>query len=252
MIELENHGAVTLLKMVRGRGNALDIEFLGRMDEALQEIERSAARAVVVTGQGSVFGAGVDLPAILAGGPDYVQRFLATMIPSFERFATFPKPLVAAVNGHAIAGGAIIMMAADQRIAARGKGRIGLTEIQVGVTFPAWALEIARFATPARHFQTLVMTGRTYDPEQSLAMGVVDELVEPDKLLDRAIEVAHELGAFLPEAFRVTKLQVRRPMLEAARRESVHDPAAVEHWCSESVLAELKKFVERNIGKKSG
>lgn len=250
MIELETHGAVTVLKMVRGKGNALDLEFMGKLDDALIEIERSSARAAVVTGQGSVFGAGVDLPAILAGGPDYVRQFLAAMIPSFERFATFPKPLVAAVNGHAIAGGAIIMMACDQKIAARGKGRIGLTEIQVGVTFPAWALEIARFATPPQYFQTLVMTGRTYNPEQSLAMGLVDELVEPDKLLDRAIEVANELGAFLPEAYRVTKVQVRRPMLEAARRESVHDAAAVDHWCSPSVLAELKKFAERNIGRR--
>ena len=96
------------------------------------------------------------------------------------------------------------------------------------------------------------MTGRTYDPEQSLAMGLVDELVEPDKLLERSLEVANELGAFLPEAYRVTKLQVRRPMLEAARRESAHDAAAVDHWCSPAVLAELQKFAERNIGKKSG
>jgi enoyl-CoA hydratase len=250
MIELEKHGDVTLLKMVRGKGNALDLDFLLRLDEALIEIERSPARAAVVTGQGSVFGAGVDLPAILAGGPDYVRKFLATMIPSFERFATFPKPLVAAVNGHAIAGGAIVMLACDYRLAARGKGRIGLTEIQVGVTFPAWALEIARFATPREHFQELIMTGRTYNPEQSLERGLVDELVDPEKLLERALEVANELGAFLPEAYRATKVQVRRPLLEAARRESAYDAAAVDHWCSPAVLAELRKFAERNIGKK--
>src|SRR6185295_12866499 len=120
MIELEERGPVTILRMARGKGNSLDLEFSGRLDEALRDIEKGPARAAVITGQGSVFGAGVDLQAILTGGRDYVRSFVAQMGPAFERLAVFPKPLVAAVNGHAIAGGAIIMFACDQRILARG------------------------------------------------------------------------------------------------------------------------------------
>lgn len=198
MLELENRGDVTILRMARGKGNAINLEFLAALSEALEAIGSSPARAAVITGQGSAFGAGVDLPELVAGGESYVRQFIPRMTEAFRRLATFPKPLVAAVNGHAIAGGAIIMLACDQRILARGTARIGLTEVQVGVQFPAWALEIARYTTPREHFATLILTGRTWQPEDALSRGLVDELVEPDQLLDRAVAVAHELGVSFP------------------------------------------------------
>jgi enoyl-CoA hydratase len=247
MIELETRGAVTIMRLVRGKGNALNLELLGAADEALQKIEESPSRAMVITGQGSVFGAGVDLVELLAGGEDYVRKFVAKMLGVFERLATFPKPVVAAVNGHAIAGGGIIVLASDQRLMARGRGRIGLTEVLVGVQFPAWALEIARFATPPQHFSELICTGRTYKPEEALARGLVDELVDAEGLLDRSIEVAEEMGAILPATFTATKLAVRRPLLEAARRESAHDAKIIDYWCSAEVQAQIKKFVERTF-----
>src|SRR5581483_10243615 len=148
MIEFEDRGVVTILRMARGKGNALNVEMLEALITALDRAKRSAARAVIITGQGNIFGAGVDLPALVEGGPAYVRRLVPLLQRGFERVATCPKPLVAAVNGHAIAGGAIIMLACDQRLLARGTAQIGLTEVRVGVVFPAWALEIARFATP--------------------------------------------------------------------------------------------------------
>ncbi len=250
MIELQNRGQVALLSMQRGKGNALNLALLEAVDEALTTIENSHARAVVLTGQGSVFGAGVDLGEIVSGGEPYVRQFLPRMIDSFRRLATFPKPVVAAVNGHAIAGGAIIMLACDQRILARGNARIGLTEIQVGVQFPAWALEVARFATPPEHFSTLILTGRTWLPEDALARGLVDELVEPDTLLDRACAVAEELGALAPATFAATKLAVRRPLLEAVERSSAADRSAIDAWCSPETLAHITAFAERNIKRK--
>jgi enoyl-CoA hydratase len=251
MIELEERGAVTILKMVRGKGNALNLEFSTALDEALTTVENSAARALVITGQGSVFGAGVDLPALLAGGEPYVREFVTRMPDLFEHLATFSKPLVAAVNGHAIAGGAIVMLACDQRILARGKARIGLTEVLVGVQFPAWALEIARFSTPLEHFRTLICTGRTYEPDDALRRGLVDELVEPERLLDRAVEVAEEMGAIMPATFAATKLDVRRPMIESARAQSAKQAAIVDNWCSAEVQQQIRQFVERTIGRKS-
>ncbi len=251
MIELENRGEVTIMRLVRGKGNALNLDLLNAADEALAKIEASPARAAVITGQGSVFGAGVDLAELLAGGASYLRQFIPTMLGVFERLATFPKPLVAAVNGHAIAGGAILMLACDQRILARGKARIGLTEVLVGVQFPAWALEIARFATPPQHFSELICTGRTYLPDDALARGLVDELVDPDRLLDRSIEVAQEMGAILPATFATTKLAVRRPMIEAARRASAGDSAIIEYWSSPEVLAQIEQFVERTIKRKA-
>lgn len=247
MIDLQNRGHVAVLSMQRGKGNALNLQLLDAVDEALETIERSHARAMVVTGEGSVFGAGVDLGEIVAGGESYIRKFLPRMIDVFKRLATYSKPTVAAVNGHAIAGGAIVMLACDQRILAKGKARIGLSEIQVGVQFPAWALEVARFATPPQHFSTLILTGRTWLPDDALARGLVDELVEPERLLDRACEVAEEMGSVPLATFTATKLAVRRPLLEAVERSSAGDAAAVDAWCSRETLEQIAAFAERNI-----
>src|SRR4051794_23621129 len=102
MIEYEERGVVTVLRMARGKGNALNLELVAALVEALDRLEHGPARAGILTGQGSVFGAGVDLPALVAGGAEYVRQFLPLLQRGFERLATFPKPLVAAVNGHAV------------------------------------------------------------------------------------------------------------------------------------------------------
>ncbi|MBX9791449.1 MAG: enoyl-CoA hydratase/isomerase family protein [Pirellulales bacterium] len=248
MIEIESRGNVAILRMARGRGNALDIEFGRALTNALDELERGPARAVVITATGKVFGAGVDLPALAAGGPDYVREFMPLMQRCFERLATFPKPLVAAVNGHAIAGGAIIMLTCDSRILAKGTARIGLTEVLVGVVFPAWPLEIARFATPPEHFPTLILTGRTWQPDDALARGLVDELVDPERLLDRACEVAEEMAAIPPATFTATKMAVRRPMFEAARRQAeLTDHERVAEWSNPETIRQIAEFAAKNI-----
>jgi len=252
MVEIEERGLVSIIRMVRGKGNALNVELLEALLGAIDRLERGPTYAGIITGQGSVFGAGVDLPALVAGGPAYVRRFVPLMQRGFERLATFPKPLVAAVNGHAIAGGAIMMLACDQRLLARGNAQIGLTEVRVGVVFPAWALEMARFATPAEHFSTLICTGRTWKPEEALARGLVDELVEPEKLLDRALEVAEEMGRIPPTAFTATKLAVRRPMIEAAQHQSaLTDAALLDHWSSEETLKHIAEFAQQTIKRQS-
>src|SRR5262249_2297271 len=102
MIEFEERGAGTILRMARGKGNALNRELAAALHEALDRLESGAARAGILTGQGSIFGAGVDLPALVEGGAGYVRQFLPVLQHLLERLATFPKPLVAAVNGHAI------------------------------------------------------------------------------------------------------------------------------------------------------
>jgi enoyl-CoA hydratase len=252
MIELEERGAVTILRMVAGKGNALNLEFTQALDERMQQLERSPAKAVVLTGHGSVFGAGVDLPALVSGGPEYVRRFVPVMVAGFERLVSFPKPLVAAVNGHAIAGGAILMLACDQKILAKGKTRVGLTEIRVGVEFPSWALEIARFLTPPEHLATLILTGRTWPPEEALARGLVDELVDAESLLERACEVAAELAAIPAATYTATKIALRRPMVKRARNLTATDgQALVEKWCDPQTLQAVADFAARNIGRRS-
>ena len=107
---------------------------------------------------------------------------------------------------------------ADRRIAARDGGRIGVTELLVGVPFPPLAFEIMRFATPPRYFADGMLSGATFTPDVALARGLVDELVEPAALLDRAIAAAETLAALSPAAFAQTKQQIRQPVTDAMER----------------------------------
>lgn len=250
MIQREQRGAVAILRMARGKGNSLSTEFLEALIAALDAEETSPATAVVLTGEGRTFSAGVDLPTVVAGGVDYLRTFLPALAQFLERLTLFPKPVVAAVNGHAIAGGAIGMLTCDYRLLARGRARVGLTELLVGVAFPTWPVEIARHFIPREHFQSLIYTGRTVLPDQSLAMGLVDELVEPAELLERACKVAHQLGQIPPATFRFTKQQLRRPLIEAvARRAAIDDPQATAIWSSPEVLRKIEDFAQRTIGR---
>src|SRR5262249_50428352 len=151
-------------------------------------------QAVVLTGTGSIFSAGVDLFRLTREGADYVRQLLPLLSRFLRALFGFPRPVVAAVNGHAIAGGCIIALACDARVMAAGGGRIGVPALLVGVPFPTAAVEIVRFAVPPDHLQSLIYTGRTLPVEDALDAGLVDEVVAPDALLTRAEEMAQQLA----------------------------------------------------------
>src|SRR4029077_2617237 len=115
--------------------NALDREVLLAITATLHEIEASDARAVVLTGAGSAFSAGADLFRVLNEGDDYLRTSLAALTEAFGTLFQFPRPVIAAVNGHAIAGGAVLVCSSDHRIAASGDHKIGFAELRVGVPF---------------------------------------------------------------------------------------------------------------------
>jgi enoyl-CoA hydratase len=253
MIKLDDHGPVTILRLERGKGNALNFDFGVAFLDALDQLERKeTTRAVVLTGKDNMFCAGVDLPAMVEGGSQYVRKYVPMMQNCFERLARFPKPVVAAVNGHAIAGGAILMFACDQRILAEGSARIGLTEVLVGVRFPAWALEVARFAIPTQHLSRVICTGRTFLPEESLTMGLVDELVTTEKLIVRSLAVAEEMAAVDPKIFTKTKQALRLPMFESAMQQAkLTDASVIDDWASEETLARVAVFAQKMTAKRS-
>ena len=126
MIERSSLGPARVLRMAHGKASALDLEFLQALTAELDAAARDEVRAVVLTGTGSIFSAGVDLIRLRDGGSDYLAHFLPAMHTCFERLFFLPMPTVAAVNGHAIAGGGVLTLACDHRLMARGSARIGL------------------------------------------------------------------------------------------------------------------------------
>ena len=122
---------------------------------------------MIITGTGTIFSAGVDLRRLLDGGSAYLADFLPALDRMLRRLLFLPKPVVAAVNGHAIAGGCVLACACDRRLAARGPGRVGVTELLVGVPFPAVALETMRLVVPPHRLAEVVYTGRTWPVEDA-------------------------------------------------------------------------------------
>ncbi|MGH2829635.1 MAG: enoyl-CoA hydratase/isomerase family protein [Actinomycetota bacterium] len=245
MIEIENIGVVAVVRIRYGKVNALDAEVLRAITDAVREVEASPARAMVVTGAGRVFSAGADLIRVLAEGKSYVEESLPILSEAFTTLFRFPRPAVAAINGHAIAGGAIIAFACDHRVMARGDATFGVAELRVGVAYPVAGLEIVRYAVGAKGLQELVYFGQNYGADEALRRGLVDELAEDDTVLGVALERAERLARIPTESFSAAKSILRSATLEAIKREApARDPDVVRLWSSDEVRASIREFLE--------
>jgi enoyl-CoA hydratase len=248
MIELTSRGDVAILTMVHGKANALTTAFCDGVVARLQET--AAARAVVITGSGRIFSAGVDLPRLLQGGPPYVRDFLPALHRLYDAVFFHPKPVVAAVNGHAVAGGCVLACAADTRLMADNGTRIGVTELLVGVPFPPLAFEIMRYATAPQFFPTVIFSGATFAPPEAIARGLIDDLVPADALMDRAVAAAETLAALSPPAFALTKRQMRQPVAERmASNAAAYGDAVAEAWTAPVTVSRIRDYVTRTLKK---
>jgi enoyl-CoA hydratase len=166
---------------------------------------------------------------------------------AFEALFAFPKPLVVAVNGHAIAGGCVMAGCGDYRIMAREPGRIGIPELLVGVPFPVVPLEIVRFATPPQHLQALIYRGLTPNAEEALRYGLVDTVTDSDRLVDEAVAVAEGLAAVPYQAFHLTKRLLREPALRRMREGAGIDAIVQEAWAGDTVQDAVRQYVARTL-----
>jgi enoyl-CoA hydratase len=247
MLHVEDRGTVSILRMRHGKANALDVEFCDALTAQLEELRRTPTRAIVLTSEGRIFSAGVDLLRILNAGPEYPAIFLPALSRVFETLFSHPKPVVAAINGHAIAGGCVLACAADHRLMARDAGRIGVPELLVGVPFPISAVEIMRFTAAPEHLQTLLYGGQTLSPEDAAERGLVSAVVEPAMLLDEAVQTAEALAALPPSAFTLTKHQLRAPATQRMKEGAHFDSTVKAEWACAHTRASIQDYVARTF-----
>lgn len=245
MIEREERNGIVTLRMAHGKANAMDLELCNEITAALRETA-TKARAVILTGTRSIFSAGVDLIRLTNEGEAYVDQFFPALSEVLTALFAFPRPLVAAINGHAIAGGCLMASTADFRL--MSGGTIGVPELSVGVPFPAMAIEILRFAT-GTHVQRLATFGEVASPQDGKAHHLVDEIVEPDRLMPRAFEVAERLASVPPDAFRLTKAHLRDAFVRAANARAAADREATEVWRDPRTIEHIRAYLQRTIRK---
>jgi enoyl-CoA hydratase len=246
-IQVERAGQIAVLRIDRPSANAIDLDLADEFATALEEIETNdGIAALIVTGVGSCFSAGLDLKAL----PNYDRAQQQAMVTQINRLFGglygLPVPTIAAVNGHAIAGGVILTLACDYRIGAEGSYKIGLAEVRVGVPFPVSAMSIVQSELSHAVARTMVLTARNYSPSEMRSMGVLDELHPPEFLLQRAIELAQEMAGLPRSIYGRVKRELRAPAL--ARIEDAiknRKEPMLESWLNSETAAASAEALKR-------
>jgi enoyl-CoA hydratase len=234
---LDTADGVAVVRFDKAPVNALDLDLL----ETIIASMRSVEGPVVITGAGRSFSAGVDLRALVDGGSDYAERFVTALSEAFLAIFDHPAPVVAAINGHAIAGGCVLAMCADVRL--MSGGTIGLTELAVGVPFPVAALEVCRYAMGISAPRA-ALGAKTIDTDTALARGWVDGVIPKHDLISEALAVALELGQYSPAAYAATKKQLHRPARAAIDAGAATDADVRASWISEETRGRIAGFLE--------
>jgi enoyl-CoA hydratase len=239
MLELDTSGAVSIVRMNHGAVNALDVELVRAIAETVRGL--GDGQPVVLTGTGRSFSAGVDLQRITDGGLDYVRVFRAALSEAVRAIFYHPGPVVAAVNGTAIAGGCVLAAACDIRFMARG--RIGLTEMRIGVPLAAVSLEVMRHVT-GPGLRRLLLGAPLLNPEEAASAGLVDHVTTPEALLESAVAEAARLATISPDVFAFNKRQLQGPArLRIEAISQADEEAANALWANPGTLAAITAFV---------
>jgi enoyl-CoA hydratase len=219
MTELASYdldGRIATITMDDGKVNAFSIAMLQAVHGAFDQAERDGA-VVVLTGRERYFSAGFDLKVFTAGDPQQVVEMLRLGATLAERILCFPTPVLVACSGHAVAAGAFLPLAADLRIGVEGPFQLGLNEVQIGLTVPWFAIELARQRLHPAHFDRAVVNAAMYSPDDAAAAGFLDRIVPAAELHAASLDAARELESLNPAAHAATKLRARAGALKALR-----------------------------------
>jgi len=244
VLHIQFHDAVAEIRMDRPPANALNREFVERLLAALESARMDGAHAIVLNGRPGMFSAGIDVPELLDQDRRQVEAFWGLFFSLNRQLAGSPVPVIAAMSGHAVAGGAVLALQCDWRIGVAGKFRIGLNEVQVGLPVPATVLLALEQVVGSRVAQRLATRGELLSMDAAAGIGLVDELVDPDVLLSTALKRANELLALPPMAMNTTRLAAKGRLIEDLSS-SGDTAAATTWWFSSETQSEMRKLVAR-------
>jgi enoyl-CoA hydratase len=214
---------IGILAIDRPPANALDVDLLDEIVATVDQVASDPPGAVVVTGREGFFSAGVDLKAEPTYGPAERRRMVAGINAMALGVYALACPVVGAITGHAIAGGLVLALCTDLRVASSA-GRYGLTEIKVGVPYPQAAIGVVKAELAPHAARSLVFGNQLISAEECRRLGVFDEVVAPEQVLGRALELASELASFSGETYVRAKRDVRGRTVEGLRNAAASDP----------------------------
>jgi enoyl-CoA hydratase len=246
-IAVESRDGIAVVRIDRPPANALDPGLVAEIRAVCDELTEDPPSAVVLAGRDRFFSAGLDLnvvPGLEASGQGEMIAGINRMVAGWY---AFPRPVVCAVTGHAIAGGLILALCADYRIGAT-EGKLGLTEARVGVPYPTGAMTLVRAELPAPVVRVLVLRADLVGPAEALELGLLDELAEPAAVLERAVGVARELAELPADAYTRVKRQLRGDTIAALERIARGNDPAAEDWLSADTESAAAAALRRDSG----
>jgi enoyl-CoA hydratase len=200
-----------------GKVNAMTLAVFEGLNAVLDRAERERPGALVLGGREGVFSAGLNLKVLPTLPPDQLRTTMIAFGRTMLRVFTFPIPTVAAISGHAIAGGAMLAFACDLRFMAEGPFRLHLNEVAIGLPLPTWAIVLAESAVPPRRRTEAILHARAYTPDEALERNIIHGVVRPaGLLLDEALAVATPLAALDQRAYALSKARYRARVVKWA------------------------------------
>lgn len=242
---------LALLTLNRGKSNALNREMITELTDMLGHMEKDdRIGGVIITGREHFFSAGLDLIELYGYNAEEARSFWLLFLDFVARITAFRKPLAAAVNGHSPAGGCVIALACDTRVMAEGKYIIGLNEVPVGIIVPESIFSLYAFWLGKAAASRSLLEGRLFSPEEALAAGLVDEVVNPDSIMTAAERRIRKYMAFEPNTWQQSKLNIRRELNAATgadQQEALE--LMLQQWWAPATRNNLKMIID-NLQKK--
>lgn len=244
-VVIERHGQIATLRLQRPPVNAIERSLCEALIAALDELEAdSEVLGIVFAGRPGLFSAGLDLPALLALDRAEMRAFWYAFVAVFLRLYATPLCVVAAIEGHAPAGGTVLAITADHRVAADGAFRIGLNEVAVGLAVPPFLCLVAAALLGQRNAERLLTTGTLLTPQEALAVGFVDEVVAADAVFARAQAVLRARVALPQMARRETKRLLRAPFAAAIAGGLDNEvDTFLDFWFQDQCQRELQRVI---------
>lgn len=245
-----NHESIRELRLNRPPVNALTTEVLVALREAIEKAPAEGVRAMVISGSPGRFSGGLDVPALLKFDTPGIATLWRELYAILRAIASSRIPIVAAITGHAPAGGTVLSLFCDGRVMAEGDFKIGLNEVQVGIPLPPIILSGLQRLVGMRVGEQLAVTGALLSSQDALRVGLVDELAPAEQVVERALAWCQRMLAVPAQAFALTRRDARADVVALFDRDLEKEAAYVtSNWWSEETQRTLKALVER-LGKK--